>query len=135
MLREARVSRPSVGEDWSVVLDWDHWTLPLSIYGVLVASAVTANRFPIMQAVSRSGDVLWAVEPTTYQTASKTLQWCWAQRFPLQTGTAIGAEDLQNMGLPLAPLPPGTKLETDTLHLDAGDQWSQVALVVQYDAW
>jgi len=120
-------SQPAAGSDWSVRLPAGSVCRLLTVRAVLTTSATVGNRVAQLQLATSNGDVLTTQSVPISLTASTVAPCTWA--VGLDTVSA-GLDELQ-MGLPKIGLPPGCSVRTNTLHLDAGDQWS--AVVVMYE--
>ena len=117
---------PAAGADLVDIPNYGDTFRLLSLRAELVTSATVANRFPHFRFVSPSGAVIWESVGSTAQVASSTTVYMLtgANGAP-QEGSAVN-DGTVGMALPDFWVPAGTKYETVTTALAAGDQWSQI---------
>lgn len=122
------VPRPAAGAFWSHVVDGRYYERVLAVAFTLVTSAVVANRVISVQLADNNGTVLAAVPAAGAVTAGSTAS-------PSLTAGAPGFASAAAGGVPgylpdiLAP--PGWVWSVAGSGLDAGDQFSVIALTVQ----
>jgi hypothetical protein len=122
------VTQPAAGADWTITVPGDKIWRVLSIVGKLVTSAAAATREATLQITDQSTTFMF-IPAGTSQVASKTGQYCWfeqAQNRGTTLQTAITAPIPSNL-----VLPGGMVLKSVTEVIDAGDQWSNVALWIE----
>lgn len=126
--RIVRVDRPAAGQGWTLTPGGARWWRVISLTARLVTSAVVANRR--VRLTATEGDFTFFVaEAHLNQAASLTFD------YTAHTGAPVSAAD--NLVLPL-PLPSGglllrsgAVLTASATALDAGDQWSAIAALVE----
>ncbi len=129
--RTVLVPNPAAGVDWSVAVPGGKLWVVDSITAVLATSAVVANRFANLIVSDGSADV-FSLPPNAAQAASlaRTLSWVSTYSGP---STFTNGNRWSN-GFPSWYLDGGYTIRTVTQAIDAGDQWSAIALVVdQYE--
>lgn len=125
--RFVSIAAPSVGTEWSVnIPGGTSWILVTSV-ATLVTSAVAGNRAPSL-VLDDTSTVVARLPSANVQAASLTNRHGWVRGFD-DAAQAANAVDF-TAGLPMAPIPPNTRLRTITASLDAGDQWSAIGLYV-----
>lgn len=118
---------PAVATDWEIKAPGGAWLRIVSLVARLVSDANVANRGVVFQA--DDGERVWWMHPAaSLVTANSTVD------FVLNTGAAHTSIV---QGVVLGPLPlaglllaPGHRLRPITGSIQAGDQWSRVAALV-----
>ncbi len=99
-----------------------------ALFASLVASATVATRLPVFT-VTIDGAIVYVTSPVTGVTAGQTV------RFSLAN---VGVEalnvDPRRLIIPELILPAGATIATTTAAIDAGDQWSAPAALID-DEW
>jgi hypothetical protein len=126
-IRSITGSTPAVGAEINeVVPSQVRWSL-LSFRARLTTSAVAANRKPDLL-IDDGANAFYQAGNGNSLTASITWGTTWAN-----TGYAGAASTSADNTAPLAPLllEPGFRIRTQTLSIDAGDQWQAPQYLVQ----
>lgn len=129
--RVITVASPSAGTDWTVTVQSGQGSgnvvwVPVIVQGTFAASATVANRnFTI--AATISGTALRIGLDDAQQGASNTWLHSWSRG-----GTASSLSGASGVASSLAmlPVPGGSSIGAVTNGLQAGDQWSAIALYV-----
>lgn len=121
------VTAPAAGSDWSYVPSGGRWERIEMIHAKLVTSAVVANRQPLLIVQDQNAAELAALPPLVNQAASTTTRYTWWRGL----GTTIALLSGRTAS-PLGELilRPGWKVASNTGAIDAGDQWSEISIVV-----
>lgn len=129
--RVIQVGQPAAGAEWSVTVPGGRQWFIIGGLAILTTSAVVANRRPGFQASDGTTTYLQAVG--LVQVAAS--QFARLGYGPHLTASVQGAADaVENIVTPYGWLPPGSVLQSLTLNLSAGDQYSAVALFVE-ECW
>lgn len=125
--RVVTVANPSAGADWSVTVQsaggsgnvlW----VPLSVFATFTTSGVAGTRNPTITYTSGVTFARFGAGGTVAATATARVAWLRGMS-NTNAGTLGGC-------LPAIPVPGGTAIASSTSSLDAGDQWSAIALYV-----
>lgn len=118
-----RVANPAPGNDPVIVVPGNQVWEVLALTGVLVTSAVVANRRPSV-IVDDQTTTLTQVATGIVTAASLTTRYSFTRGYDLETGAAGAA--VADPFLADTVIPAGFRLRFSTFGLDVGDQWSQV---------
>lgn len=132
-IRSVQVASPAAANDWSVTVPaGEEWKVKC-IHALYTASATVATREPRFQIKDDAGNVMFLVASDATLAASNTAD-CTVFPGASQSGNATANKILY--GLPPDLVLPGSwTISSSTLNISAGDQWSQINLVVeQHDA-
>jgi len=127
---------PAAGADWAFVVPSDRIWVPQALSARLVSSAAAGNRTPLLEVRDAAATLVAIFEPKSsdstgaFQPVSRTFDWSWGR---LLGGAAIHntGDGISSQALPDLVLPPGFRLTMRTLALAAGDQWSNIIMLVQ----
>jgi hypothetical protein len=117
------------GLDWSATVpDGVRWEI-LSAAGILTTSAAVANRIPRLF-FTHPGPVTILVVPHQFQgVASSVLSYTWGQGLAgTLTAPGQGAIGVLPQNFPLLS---GTTIATNTVGLQAGDQWTNIRMMIR----
>lgn len=120
-----RPAAPAAGADWSLTVPAGHQYRIRSVHWVLATSAAVANR--VADLVIGDGHGTFA-QPCAFaaQAASLTQHYTF---FPESGGDNSG--NGQTAGMPTVTLEPGWTIGSSTQAIDAGDQFSGIAVYVE----
>lgn len=119
---------PVAGSDWSYMPSQTDQTVIMAITATLTTDATVANRYPGLKMTDQSGLVYFAMNASEPQAASLAVTYSYAESAPNQSGiTAVTGQALA-APLPQIWLQPGDTIGSDTLGLDASDQWSAIVI-------
>lgn len=123
----ATVQAPAAGSDWAWAAPAGRLVRPVSVVGKLAASTVAGSRVPSLKVVAPGG-VLVAALPSDYHPApGASAVYIWVRGLGyMPTATGYVAKSLGDM-----TLPPGCTIQVVTTNLQAGDQWSDVAVLFE----
>lgn len=120
------VQAPVAGSDWSWQGPTDRPFRIQSVRAVLASSATVANRAAELHVLDRDRNVIIDVPAIASQAASSTETWSW-----LPVGFGPGTVDNPALGpLPDCWVPDGCSVKVVTAGIQAGDQWSEIVLLV-----
>lgn len=121
------VASPAAGQEWSVTVPGGVVWYAASVVATLTASAAVATR-QIRLTVADGTTLFCRIPSASSITAGQQalLNWLAGAGYSLNAGTGIG----QLNTLPPFPMPGGTVIASLTAGIDAGDQWSAIALYV-----
>ena len=123
------LANPAAGADWTVTIPTFCRRRVAAVVAQLVTNATVASRIPEIRV--QSGSVLEYVgTPTLAVPASTTAQVCGSPS--VSTAIAGQVDVMIPLGQPLI-MPGGSKLQSATLGLQAGDQWSNVTIL--FEEW
>ncbi len=128
--RTVQVPDPAVGTDWSVQVPGSEAWDVRALFAQLQTSAVVANRGARLEYTDGTIRVL-TLQPSNSQAAGLLIRYGLVPGGPLGSN-AFGAS-VQWGGHEPFLLAPGYVLQVNTINLDVGDQWSQVALDVIFE--
>lgn len=117
----------AAGTDWTVTVPGGVTWVLRSAFARFSTSATVANRFVRLQA-GDGNSTLWRVVPSSAHAASLPFDYSWVSGFGSEVNGSAGVG--WTIPLPSMPLVGGYTIGTSTNNLDAGDQWSQMALHV-----
>jgi hypothetical protein len=124
------VANPAAGADWSVTVpNRERWSLKF-LRERLISSAAVANRFPGVQVTPNSNLAMYA-RTANAMSASRTEDFTWGATLPDQAEPAAGTARTVPLPQTDAFLEAGTQVASSTDNLQAADQWTGVALVVE----
>ena len=123
---QGSVAEPAAGADLTEVPNYGDTFRLLSLRATLVTSSTTASRYPHFKFVSPSGNVVHELVPSTAQVASKTVVYQLVGGNGAAYEGSATVDGLSSCSLPDLWWPAGTKVETATTAIDAGDQWSDI---------
>jgi len=131
-LLNTNAGTPALGQEVDLQVPTSHRYTLLAGFLSFVASATVANRLVAIRLLTGSNTTLYRWRSATPVTAGQTVQF-YVGAVSLQMGTGNN-EQL----LPIPPsiaLPQGAHIKTDTVGLQAGDQWNATQFYVmdQYD--
>lgn len=125
--RTRAVSQPSAGSDWFLRAPGNAWLRVVSLVATLVTDATVMDRRVRLVAGDRSNR-WWGAISSVAQAASATVE------YGAYEGADTGGSATLALTLPLPTggllLRPGHQLESVTLNLQAGDQWSLVNALI-----
>lgn len=122
------VANPAAGAVWSHTVAGRYYERLLSVHSVFVTSAVVATRFPQLQLLDSNGTVVTAVAAGGGIAAGTTLTADLMLGGPVfDGGTSGGSFGFLSDIL----VPPGWSWKMLVTNIDAGDQFSNVVLLVQ----
>jgi len=122
------LAQPAAGADpAAIVVPAGVFWLPLSLTGVLTTSATAANRRPRLS-VDNGTTVVEAWQVGTNISASLSVRVVWSAGLGWQQTSLLGGQ--LAIGIPHRRLDSGFRLLINTDNLQAGDQWSSLALMV-----
>jgi hypothetical protein len=128
VLQEILVSQPAAGQDWRFIIPPNgRWRIQ-SANAIFVASGVTATRIPRIQLFGYAGLILWWAGPQQSIAAGQSVS---VSASSAQVTTLI---DPSSVLLPLPSpcfLAANEYIQTSTMGMQAGDQWSAIVLVVE----
>lgn len=127
VLRTITGTNPAAGVDWSETVPTNAvWRL-ISIRALLTASAVVANRRPVLR-LDDGATQFFTVQGAADQTASQAVGWNWSQGGPAPV--MIGA--FHSSFLPVGVLLyEGYRVYVNTSGLQAGDDWAAPGILVE----
>jgi len=123
---QGTLATPLAGVELSELPNYADAFRLLTLRAKLVTSATVSNRWPHIQFVSPSGNVIHEVAPHAAQAASTAVYYdlCGSGGASLD-GSAVN-DDVSSMSLPDFWWPAGTKVVSVTTNLQAADQWEDV---------
>lgn len=120
--------QPAAGAQWSFKVDGRYFTRVLAIRYLFATSAVVANRFPEVQLVDSNGASITSVPGGSTVAASNFL----TAYLTLEAPGFAGGSSGDTFGfLPDLLIPPDWIWKSSVFGMDAGDQFSQIILLVQ----
>lgn len=125
VILDVPLAQPAVGNDWSFVCPAGIYEI-LSVRGILTTSAVVANRNVGLNIIAAAGQTLFQMFCSALQAASISGRYSFAPG--LASGSVISAAiQAETLGVPLpAIIRTGDQIQSVTLALDPGDQWSAI---------
>lgn len=120
-------TNPAAGQDYVYTLTSAKRLV--GFYGVLSASATVATRLAQLTFLDPSGQHLFLSPQMPGLTASQFAAFQWHQEWPLISGAVSGSAAI--MPLPNIYLPAGSKIQTATTGIQAGDTWSFLRLTFE----
>lgn len=122
------IGQPAAGSDWTLTRQSKGLFRVGSIFAKLTTSATAATRVPRAQVVDGTTRVLVSVVVPAVIAATKAVEITWARE--MGRGDATGINHV--VSLPDVTFPPNSQLKMSTTGLAAGDQWSDVVVIVEY---
>jgi hypothetical protein len=126
--RLVNVPSPASGADFTQVVPGGVMWRVSSAQAFYLASATVASR-NIGVSLSVNGSTVWLSRNTSALTASQQATMNFASGLPLFLGGGNGSDIL--IPLPQAVIPPGGVIASSTNQLQAGDQWSGIAMWIE----
>lgn len=132
-IKEYTVANPAAGADWTVQFGPTARERIISANAQLLTSAAVANRIVRAQLLDGAGNLVYQGPPNQVIAAGVTAQ------VSISPATNQATTDTTSVGIPLPPGPHLTNqtgasvasLKTVTLNLQAGDQWSNIRVLVE----
>jgi hypothetical protein len=122
------VPNPAAGQPWSYTVDGRYYVRVLGIRFTFVTDAVVGNRFPQVSLMDTNGATIISARAGGTVVASSTLN----VNLALNTSEVANGASGSTWGqLPDLLIPPGWSWSVTLGSLDAGDQFSNVVLLVQ----
>lgn len=122
------IANPAAGADFSVTVPAGEQWILRSMAAVLATSAAAATRTPVLLIMDGSGNVSMAAGQGDAMAASTT--WTWSF-YPGATDLGVSTSPAHAPIPPDLRLPPGYVIKSSTAGLQAGDQWSAIALMIE----
>lgn len=121
-----QVPSPAAGADWSFVpSQTDHCRL-FAVTALLTTSATVANRRPALALADLNALTYYSSDCEYPQVASLAVRYSWAWGASNNVPTALVTGERCSLGLPRIDLRPADTVESVTLGIQAGDQWSSI---------
>jgi len=118
---------PAVGNEWRHICPGSFVEEVLTIRYKFATSAVVANRVPMLVIIDQNGSEVWRTPPSSNQAAGQTSLYAYS------SATGASQPFLSNsvaLAMTRIFLFPQWQIGTTTAALDVGDQYSEIALVV-----
>ena len=123
------VAQPPAGADWTqTVPAFTRWRIK-AVSATLTTSAVVATRFPQLEVLSAGGAAIYLPPAPQSQAAGVANGWVWQTGLPV-VGQTVGAFQFETLP-PEIEIGDGGNIKVATAALQAGDQWSGIALYVE----
>lgn len=121
------IPQPAAGQVWSYQVDGRYSERLVSVRWTLTASAVVANRFPLLQLLDQNNVVVAERWGGGTITASQAISVNLAEDMTIQSN--YGGNSVFGP-LPALMTPPGYTWKATCQNIDAGDQQSNIVLIV-----
>ena len=120
--------QPAAGADWTITVpgSGEFWEI-VAVRARFVTSSAVANRFLTFNVKDNVGNVVFNTAFGTAQTASITESVCLSPQFNAVAGD-VSSTKITTLPLPEGPYLPGFTINSSTVAIDTGDQWSQIAV-------
>ena len=121
------IANPAAGAEWSVTVPTGEQWIVRAVRARFVSSAAVATRFPNLVEDDGAGNLTVQSAPATGIAAAQTWDISWFH----------GAVNIQNNNVQCNPwtldtrMPPGFLIRSITGNIQAADQWSAIALLVE----
>jgi len=126
-MRSIVVPNPAAGADWTQTVPAGTEWIIRSVTGILTNAVAVANRVATLEARDGAGVVLFQADINQTLVAGNVYNLSW---FP--GALVAAAANVDNGGMPQeCRLPAGFVIRTVTAGLQAADQWSAIALLVE----
>lgn len=126
--RIIKVGTPAAGAQWSVKIPAGvQWRISMG-YALFTTDATVANRTVGAQ-ITVENTTVWQVAAPGTQAASNAFPY----NFQSEQGVGTAGSTAFSAVLPLpnTPMPDGAVLSSQVTNMDAGDQWSVIALYIE----
>lgn len=123
------INSPAAGSDWSITPSRSEWTRIVNIFGLFTTSATTANRTPTFSIVDSNGITFIKTAFSGPQAASLAYAYNLTPLLGSDLDTGLAPEGIARLVFPDFWLPPLWTVRASTSGIQAGDQWSDLALL------
>lgn len=122
------VTAPAAGADWAITVPGGHAYTVLSASGILTTAVGSTGDIPALQYTAEGLLVgRWSLLLALAASIAHRVTWS-------EHGVTGAMFDTEVASIPTLTLPAGSVIESRTLNIAGGDQWSGVALYV-IDEW
>ena len=122
------VPTPAAGADWTITVpgSGEFWEI-VAVRARFVTSSAVANRFLTFNVKDNVGNIVYQSAFGTAQTASITEGVVLSPQYVTVSGD-VSSTKIVTLPLPEGPYLPGFTINSSTVAIDTGDQWSQIAV-------